>query len=273
MEFTGEDIVLETMVPNINITGELLNTVTVDVHAIWRDGTFNINTGEAFPQTPDTLVMNGDFLGGWGTWGNCMGADCDSKVGPATSVPRLTDADGDGVYVGTLELPAGHGNILTYKLGAYYPGVEETVADNGAMDNEAGFGADKIFVISPSATGNVALETVFGDNNSMNDALLSNDKFAFMPNEFALLGNYPNPFNPVTTLQFDLDYLSNVKVTIFNIRGNEVVTLQEGELEQGRHSLQWNASNASGQKVPSGLYLYRVSSDSRTLTGKMLLLK
>jgi flagellar hook assembly protein FlgD len=62
-------------------------------------------------------------------------------------------------------------------------------------------------------------------------------------------------------------------VTIFNIRGNEVVTLQEGELEQGRHSLQWNASNASGQKVPSGLYLYRVSSDSRTLTGKMLLLK
>jgi len=200
-----------------------------------------------------------------------MGADCADPVSP--DVPRLTDEDGDGIYVGSLELPAGHGNIVTYKLGAYYSGIESTGGDNGAMDNEAGFGADKNFVINSNANGTVTLETVFGDNNPMNDELSTDDNFTFMPKEFALLGNYPNPFNPVTTLQFDLDYLSNVKVTIFNIRGNEVVTLQEGELEQGRHSLQWNASNASGQKVPSGLYLYRVSSDSRTLTGKMLLLK
>ena len=270
-EFTGEDMTLDVAEPVTMILGELANDVTVDIQVMWRDGTYNVNTGEPFAQAPDTLVMNGSFLGGWYTWGNCMGADCADPVSP--DVPRLTDEDGDGIYVGSLDLPAGHGNIVTYKLGAYYPGIESTGGDNGAMDNEAGFGADKNFVINSSANGTVTLETVFGDNNPMNDELSTDDNFTFMPKEFALLGNYPNPFNPVTTLQFDLDYLSNVKVTIFNIRGNEVVTLQEGELEQGRHSLQWNASNASGQKVPSGLYLYRVSSDSRTLTGKMLLLK
>lgn len=275
VEFTGEDLVLETMVPNINITGELLNNVTVDIHALWRPGVYNVNTGEVFPEVPDTLIMNGDFLNGWGTWGDCMGADCATPAGPASSIPRLTDLDGDGIYTGTLELPLGHGNILTYKLGAYYAGVENTadLAENGAMDNEGGFGADKIFVINPSTSGTIVLETVFGDNNPMNDALSTDNNFGFMPKEFALLGNYPNPFNPVTTLQFDLDYLSNVKVTVFNIAGNEVVTLKEGELEPGRHSIQWNASNNSGQKVPSGLYLYRVTSDNRTLTGKMLLLK
>ena len=50
--------------------------------------------------------------------------------------------------------------------------------------------------------------------------------------------------------------------------GNEIITLQNGELNAGRHALQWNANNAYGQKVPSGLYLYKVTSDNRSLTGK-----
>ena len=102
---------------------------------------------------------------------------------------------------------------------------------------------------------------------------LSSDTEIITPKEFALLGNYPNPFNPVTTLRFDLDYTSKVNVTIYNILGNEIITLQNGELNAGRHALQWNANNAYGQKVPSGLYLYKVTSDNRSLTGKMLLMK
>ena len=98
-----------------------------------------------------------------------MGATCSTPVSP--DVPRLTDADGDSVYTGTLSLAAGHGNVFTYKLGAYYPGVENVPGENGAMDNEAGFGADKTFYISTDASGTVALETVFGDNNPMNPFL------------------------------------------------------------------------------------------------------
>ena len=105
------------------------------------------------------------------------------------------------------------------------------------------------------------------------DQLSSDENNIVTPKEFALLGNYPNPFNPVTTLRFDLDYTSKVNVTVYNILGNEIITLQNGELVAGRHSIQWNANNTYGQKVPSGLYLYKVTSDNRILTGKMLLMK
>lgn len=373
-----------------------------------------------------------------------MGATCATSVSP--DVPRLTDPDGNGVYAGTLTLPAGHGNVFTYKLGAYYPGIENETGPNGAMDNEAGFGADKTFYMDTDASGTVMLETVFGDNNpdnpwahpggylanggfeegpagwgswppelenwvvtdvvaadgmhslkisprtddsdanpqwtpvyqtfsveglnlqpgnymhmeghlmahSSNPITGNNNSYLFIeffdagwqqlakytsdvvdasstmdvwhhmmvsgmvpegsinvnagcelwqgtdvdagdayfdnvsmtvttlttedeeiiaPTKFALLGNYPNPFNPVTTLRFDLDYTSNVSVTVFNILGNEVITLQNGQLNPGTHSLQWNALNRHGQRVPSGLYLYKVVSDARVLTGKMLLMK
>ena len=103
--------------------------------------------------------------------------------------------------------------------------------------------------------------------------LTAEEEDIITPKEFALLGNYPNPFNPVTTLRFDLDYRSKVNISVYNILGNEVITLQNGELNAGRHSIQWNASNSFGQRVPSGLYLYKVVSDNRVLTGKMLLMK
>ena len=117
---------------------------------------------------------------------------------------------------------------------------------------------------------------VYFDNVGMNistDVLSTEEVDIVTPKEFALLGNYPNPFNPETTLRFDLDYTSKVNLTVYNYLGNEIITLQNGELQAGRHAIQWNASNAYGQKVPSGLYLYKVTSDNRILTGKMLLMK
>ena len=61
-----------------------------------------------------------------------MGVSCASAV--SSEVPRLVDTDGDGIYTGSLTLPAGHNNVITYKFGAYYPGVESIPGDNGAMD-------------------------------------------------------------------------------------------------------------------------------------------
>jgi len=102
---------------------------------------------------------------------------------------------------------------------------------------------------------------------------VSVDLDAGLPGEFKLLGNFPNPFNPVTKLSFDIDYRSNVVVTIYNILGNEITTLQNGEMNPGRYSLTWNATNDQGKNMPTGMYLYKVTSDSRVLTGKMLLMK
>ena len=103
--------------------------------------------------------------------------------------------------------------------------------------------------------------------------VVSVDLDADLPGEFKLLGNFPNPFNPVTKLRFDIDYRSNVIVTIYNILGNEITTLQNGEMNPGRYSMTWNATNDQGKRMPTGMYLYKVTSDSRVLTGKMLLMK
>jgi hypothetical protein len=102
---------------------------------------------------------------------------------------------------------------------------------------------------------------------------VSVDLSAGLPGEFKLLGNFPNPFNPVTKLSFDIDYRSNVIVTIYNILGNEITTIQNGEMGPGRYSLTWNATNDQGNSMSTGMYLYKVTSDSRVLTGKMLLMK
>jgi hypothetical protein len=276
LAFTGDDMVLEADEPRILITAELMYDVNIELHVEWRANTLNSNTDMPFVDVPDTIIVNGDFITGWGTWGSCMGPDCATPTSP--DVPRLADPDGDGIYtpVDGMEfmLPAGSPNVVVWKMGAYYPGIENEGGDNGQMDNEAGFGEDRVNALPPTASGTVVIETVFGENNPDNTWLATDDgNELFIPKEFALLGNYPNPFNPVTTLSIDLDYTSNVKVTIYNINGNEVKTLQNGEMNAGRHSMRWNATNDFGQRVPSGLYLYKVVSDNRMLTGKMLLLK
>ena len=273
LAFTGEDLMLDPMAPRIYITGAFASDVTIDLHVEWREGTLNSNTDLPFVAIPDTLIVNGDFGAGWGTWGSCMGPECATPTSP--DVPRLTDPDGDMIYTLTEPwvLPAGTQNVLVWKMGAYYPGIENEGGDNGQMDNEAGFGEDRVNALPPTTTGTVVLEVLFGENNPDNTWLAADENELFIPQEFALLGNYPNPFNPVTTLRFDLDYTSDVTVTIYNINGNEIKTLQNSEMKAGRHSMRWNATNDFGQRVPSGLYLYKVVSDSRMLTGKMLLLK
>jgi hypothetical protein len=89
------------------------------------------------------------------------------------------------------------------------------------------------------------------------------------PSTFTLSQNYPNPFNPNTTISFHLPTKSSVLLRVFDIQGQEITTLINGELETGSHSLQWNAVNQ-----PSGVYFYQLStSEGFSQTKEMALLK
>ncbi len=96
---------------------------------------------------------------------------------------------------------------------------------------------------------------------------------AGVPHEFAIRGNYPNPFNPETSIMFSLDITSPIEVKIYSILGQEISTLHSGVLENGYHSMVWNGTDQFGQSVGSGIYIYRITSGKRALTGKMMLLK
>ncbi|MCG8608335.1 T9SS type A sorting domain-containing protein [bacterium] len=93
------------------------------------------------------------------------------------------------------------------------------------------------------------------------------------PQQFRLLDNYPNPFNPSTAIVFELSRPGRVEVKIYDVRGQLVTTLGAWELSPGRHELIWNGKNANGEFVSTGLYFYKLQSGRVSASGKMLLTK
>jgi hypothetical protein len=94
-----------------------------------------------------------------------------------------------------------------------------------------------------------------------------------LPTKFDLSQNYPNPFNPTTTIRYSLPKASYVSIKIYNMLGQEVKTLFNGERNAGAFMVQWNGDNNSGQKVASGAYIYRIVAGSFVETKKMMFLK
>jgi len=88
-----------------------------------------------------------------------------------------------------------------------------------------------------------------------------------------LYANYPNPFNPTTTIAFEIAVPSYVTVDVYNIKGQKVKTLINAMCGSGRHSLMWNGDDDSEQHVGSGVYFYRMTVDGYTSVRKMLLMK
>ncbi len=94
-----------------------------------------------------------------------------------------------------------------------------------------------------------------------------------IPSDLSLHQNYPNPFNPSTTILFELPRRANVTLTVHNILGQVVARLIDAELTAGEHSTEWDGRDSSGKPASSGIYLYRLTTDTGTLSRKMLLLK
>ena len=94
-----------------------------------------------------------------------------------------------------------------------------------------------------------------------------------IPTEFALHENYPNPFNPTTTLRFDLPEVSSITLTIYNMLGQKVRTFNYQNTSAGYHSVTWDATNDYGEQVGAGVYLYQLQAKDFVKTRKMVLLK
>jgi len=88
-----------------------------------------------------------------------------------------------------------------------------------------------------------------------------------------LVRNYPNPFNDTTTISFLVADQGNVRIEMFNIKGQLIKTLLDEEMNTGMHKISWDGRNSKGRTVPSGLYLYRVVISGKAVNGKMMMLK
>ncbi|MGY8755504.1 MAG: glycosyl hydrolase [Candidatus Poseidoniales archaeon] len=107
---------------------------------------------------------------------------------------------------------------------------------------------------------------------SCNSGQLTNEEY-LVPVIYSLYQNHPNPFNPVTTLRYDLPENSFVNITIYDLMGRSIKSLVNSQQTAGYRSIQWNATNNLGEPVSAGMYIYTIQAGKFRQTKKMVLLK
>jgi len=105
------------------------------------------------------------------------------------------------------------------------------------------------------------------------DTAMSVNEKVKLPDAFYLYGNYPNPFNPSTTISFYISVNGNVEINIYDILGTKVKSLLSERLNSGLHNISWNGKNDYDSQLSSGIYLYRIVFRDKIQTGKVVLQK
>ena len=149
--------------------------------------------------------------------------------------------------------------------GVAYQDVDTVIEDEFFVqtDYKGAFSSDENWLDGWSYLSEAGL-LLSADNNSS----------TMVADKITLHGNYPNPFNPSTEISFELgqDY-KTVELTVFNMVGQSVYEVSMEDMVAGFHRVTWSGSSLDGKLVPSGLYLYRISTETKSVIGKMTLLK
>jgi len=171
------------------------------------------------------------------------------------------DVTSDGVTWVSLEHTTESANVWTqmsFQLGDYIDFTDQVqvrfVASDEVNASLVEAGVDDVLLLA-----SWAIETDVDDQVT--------------PARLALGANFPNPFNPKTTLRFDLPVKGQVDLAVYDVTGRRVATLATGEMEAGEYELIWNGTDEAGHAVASGVYFSRLAFDRSVLTGKMLMLK
>jgi len=214
-----------------------------------------------------------------------------------------------GVWVKTEDVPDIGKGEFTYATGEYYDGginlcffthsvnFETTWGDMGdrfiyvdQRDSTTGWthyeavhqAADDAYGISVRARfNNWVTGTAWWDDFSVVKMALAGgsaiepekEMAGKVPSKFALAQNYPNPFNPETTIEYALPKQSKVSLTIYNVLGQQVKSLTNTVQNAGNYSIVWDAKNDRGEAVPTGMYLYVLSTNEQRMTRKMVLMR
>jgi hypothetical protein len=112
--------------------------------------------------------------------------------------------------------------------------------------------------------------------NSANESIdleFENPGAQTLPQSYSMARNYPNPFNPKTTIRFDLPLAQNVSLVVFDISGRRIITLVDEALDAGYHSVDWSGRDEEGIEMASGVYFYKIKAGPLKRTERMVLLK
>ena len=189
---------------------------------------------------PDTLLPAGEFMLVW--------CDSDENDGPLHTSFKLSSG---GEEIGLFgRLTAGNNVIDSHVFGAQYADISEGREYDGAPD----------WILFTTPTPGASN----GDPTSTGEEL---------PQSLKLHAAWPNPFNPVTRISFELPEGAMLRIEVFDVSGRRVSTLAEAWYEAGRHEMDWHAEDLSGRELSSGVYLLRLSGDLGLKTQRLVLLR
>ncbi|MDP6684457.1 MAG: carboxypeptidase regulatory-like domain-containing protein, partial [Candidatus Marinimicrobia bacterium] len=165
----------------------------------------------------------------------------------------------DGILIGEMEILE-DGNLMTT---AVYGDDNTTTAKDGAEEGESlvfTYGEYESHPVSIEFTPNMELKKV--------DLFFQN-----LPEEFGLTQNFPNPFNPVTTIQYMVPDAADIQLVVYDLMGKTVRTLVNGSQTAGYKTVVWDSKDNNGIPVSAGMYIYELRSGSFSVIQKMVLLK
>ncbi len=233
----------------------------------------------------------GNDAGEGALWpGSGIGPTYDERLGITVSVPGNSNIaayaprsyfgslrfnlvqGGEGMY-GTLGAVSGAAPVLTGIIALMLEADSsltsdkvKTILQNSAIkdeftgevpNNQWGYGKVDAFAAISTTLGSTAIQS----------------KDEFNPKLFSFAQNFPNPFNPETTIRYNLPNRGKVHIKIFNILGKEVISLINGTMPSGTHKVTWNGKDQFGKPVSSGIYIYQIETGNQILQKRMMLLK
>ena len=230
------------IVNNILGSGELAEACAADYNS---DGTVNIL---------DIVAIVNSILGG-------------KTADDATSL-KITNDNGVALmsangYVGAVQM------TIEHDLNA---AVELTESALVSRSNTEGGTLTEVIIVAPSSNELFSVEGGF----EIVEASAANSQSFIDVNtskSFALVSSYPNPFNPQTTVSYEISSAGNVDLSVYNIMGQKIATLKSGYAEAGQHSIVWNGLDANGVDVSSGIYFLQLNAGSEVATEKITLLR
>jgi hypothetical protein len=217
-----------------------------------------------FDESPSCRVEHCDFFGNWGNF--------DYWTSPWEDAPP---------NLGVIDTMNANGDSCDTYMNIYLAPLLRDIEneDYHLMWTECGDSADSPCIDAGDPTiHDHTLDCAWGLGTLISDIGLyggdsvisgiSYPSAPILPAKPILFQNFPNPFNPITQIQFDLPKAAQVQLRIYNILGQEVVTLANGIFPAGTHGVSWNATN-----FPSGIYIYQFKAEDFMEAKKMVLIR
>ncbi len=228
------------------------------IYIIEMDGTildgFPIDTGSTFLNPPLAVDFDNDD---------------EVEIVAFTSLSNLYAFNPDGTSAGFSPVPV--------QLGGNTPGTIMDLDDDGDVEFICGNASGVVILDCKMQSGTKMPWYTYRGNlrrtGYYRDSPTATEGGSAPELTTALMNNYPNPFNPTTTIKFSLAKKAQVRLDVYNIRGQKVKTLVNDSMDAGAHQIVWNGDDDAGKTAASGVYFYRLKTGGYNSVRKMLLIK